>query len=317
MKSKITEYLFIFLILFIVLLPISYIGTSLIRQKILEKSIKDEIMQLEREIPKSEIMINKEFTKLNKNDRNQLLQFGWDKTYFIRSYYFLESDRFILKQSYNGIFFRLLDVYGKEHMLSQIEMISMASAAESAEYFDSSNENNSADKLNGYIIAWEKNGGKKDREWWKEFEGSEFYTRFLDEVFSEMENRGDFTLENTYRMIMSIDEGHNESLKNYIIGHYSVPIDQWVAEFAYNRYLADKMKGDYIAASIDSNIIYTTWGYWNGFKDTDISEILSILRNMPDSKFSDIYFDIIFIFISTMAFDLLFFLIWRKKIHNH
>jgi len=314
--NRILKYILLFIIFFSISLPVSYLGIFFVKQKMLEHEIRDSMAWLEIEFPAAEKGLEKSYDEINKsldldvNSGGQLREFGRQKMSVAYNYYWWEYEKFVMSLPEKSLFYIGLDYYGKQGLRSYLGLIFIVPYNSSWDKFSFDSENDYMNRLYGYVKIWKAESGNENKDWWDDFEKSEFYEKFLNDVFSEMERRKEFTLDEAHKKTMNGSIASENMLKNYLLQAYVVPFHKRIAETAYNRYILDRKGGDFYSASFDSEMVFMTWQYFQGLDKWDVWLILNFLRS---GKITNIYLDFIFIMDFAVIMAVVALIFWEKK----
>ncbi|MFQ6088042.1 MAG: hypothetical protein ACE5K0_03990 [Candidatus Methanofastidiosia archaeon] len=165
------------------------------------------------------------------------------------------------------------------------------------------------------VSEWEKAGGRREGEWLKEFEKSEQYTEYVDEILKQLENPNGKNLEETYNGILNLQkpEGIDLSLMDFFLYDYILKYYKDYAKLAYERYSEYVEEGDFYSAVVYSYFIYYLQYCWLIRQELDWWEIHRLNYTMGWMYDSNIYIDFLSIFLSSLLIGFIGTMIISKR----
>lgn len=274
---------------------IFYSTFSIYRQKKYDKFLTEKYEEHAEKFQEKVEEFEFKYEDLNRSNLDEVQKYNLERIFILSFPNSLSGEKYLKERPYENFLFRYLDIYFREYLYLEILLHPISTFLEINDKIDPSQQGNFYEKLEKYVLKWKEYNEKKEN-WWNDFEKSEEYKEFLENVFNEIENQDGENLFEIYTKFMQIEKPEGFSLRKRFLYDNLLDIYKIWVEDAYKNFNMHKDEKDFVAAYGDSKMIFKTWKIWNIRKEFSLTDIFGS-GTMPITEIEyNIYIDIMIIF---------------------
>lgn len=226
---------------------------SYYRQQQFQEQIEKNIVELEKRIEEDSISLKEEWQALDKTNPVEISDYFRSELFSLYFVYFLDYHKHAQKTE-KGSFEGTFGTQAYENALLMIHFLILTSPGPGMQEWDCSRMEDTheggvyCELLSNYFKT------EDDNLTWEEFVDSQEYAAFLEEIYRNLETRGETTLQQTYQQILDYKERTSSgNLYQDVLSESCV----YLAQTAYGNYYTHKEQNDFVKAIMDAEIIYS------------------------------------------------------------